>query len=86
MCLLSGMVLARALIESAEPQLVLLVIPCDIVLSLMHACMHAGPSGELRALAANVREVDAGNLLPTWTEAACLGQRRPQPQSHRVAR
>lgn len=66
--------LAKALKESADPQMIL---PCDIVLSPMHACTQ-GPSGELRALAPNIRELDlAGNLLPSWTEAACLAQELP---------
>ena len=71
---------AQALRESGEPHLVL---PCDVRLALMHA----GPSGELGALAANVRGLDmAGNLLPSWTEAACLGQPRPKPQACGIAK
>ena len=66
-CLLSGVVLAKALIESAEPQMVL---PCDIVLSLMHACTQA-------------HRVSSGLLQPTsenstWQATYCpAGQRLP---------
>jgi hypothetical protein len=70
----AGNAAIQGLDKIAKPQLVL---PCDSSISLIMQTMQ-GPSGELRALAPNMRELDlADNLLPRWTEAACLAEEAP---------